>query len=243
MPILPSSLPRNHDSPNESVISRCQFLSGLGQDQIKKLAAMSVPRNYAAGESIFRQGDACPGLFVVDQGLVRVFRSGAGGGQHVLHLCGPGQTFAEVAVFADFDLPANAIAVQPTQCLLIPTDELQNELAANHQLCRDMLGSMAFWTRHFVQLLDDIVLRDATERVARFLCDAPCDSKGHLKLPGSKKDVANHLNIASETFSRVLRRLCESEVLENRAGQDIRVINAAQLSQLAVQAPKTQPIQ
>ena len=52
---------------------------------------------------VFRENDACPGVFVVGQGLVRVFKTGAGGKEQVLHMVGPGETFAEVAAIGGFN--------------------------------------------------------------------------------------------------------------------------------------------
>lgn len=179
------------------------------------------------------QGSPCPGIFIVHSGLVRVVRGGTRGQQHVLHLCGPGQSFAEVAVFGNFDLPASAIAAQATECLVIPADVIQREISSNHELCRQLLSGMAMWTRHFVQMLDDLVLRDATERVARVLCDAPSDQSGAAILPGPKKDLANHLNLTSETFSRVLRRFIDDGVLETDAARAIRILQPDRLKQLS----------
>ncbi|TWU46734.1 Crp/Fnr family transcriptional regulator [Rubripirellula reticaptiva] len=214
-------------------ISASQLFRGLDPGQIDTLAAVSVSKNFVAGEMIFVQGNSCPGLFVVKVGLVRVFRNGAGGQQHILHLCGPGHSFAEAAVFADFKLPASAMAMQATQCVMIPTNAMQHALATNHTLCRQMLTGMSMWTQHFVQLLDNIVLRDASERVARILCSAHVDSVGALLLPGPKKDLANHLNLTGETFSRVLRRLSDQGLIEIDANHAIRVIDATGLSRLS----------
>ncbi|MGB7329305.1 MAG: Crp/Fnr family transcriptional regulator [Rubripirellula sp.] len=214
-------------------ISTSQLFRGLDPDQIDTLAAVSVRKSFATGEMIFVQGNPCPGLFVVEVGLVRVFRNGAGGQQHNLHLCGPGQSFAEAAVFADFKLPASAMAMQTTQAVMIPTEAMQHALATNHTLCRQMLTGMSMWTQHFVQLLDNIVLRDASERIARILCSAPTDSSGALLLPGPKKDLANHLNLTGETFSRVLRRLSDQGLIEIDTNHSIRVVDAVELSKLS----------
>ncbi|EMI45377.1 Crp/Fnr family transcriptional regulator [Rhodopirellula sp. SWK7] len=220
----------------EEVIRSSELLGGLEDCQQASLAAISVKQQFEQGHRVMSQGQSCPGIYLLDSGLVRIFRIGPRGQQHVLHLCGPGQSFAEVAAFGNFPIPANATAVQRTHCVLIPIDALQRELANNHELCRQMLSSMSLWVRHFVQLLDDIVLRDAMERVARLLCDVPCDHSGRLKLPGPKKDLANHLNLTSETFSRVLRRLNEQGVLDVDSDRTIRVLDSEQLAKIGALA-------
>ncbi|TWT76669.1 cAMP receptor protein [Planctomycetes bacterium CA13] len=232
---------RSQKSPrtDEEVIRSCGLFRGLDDTQRAVLTSMAVRKRFKQGTPIFVQEEACPGLFVVDHGLVRVFRLAPNGQQHVLHLCGPGQTFAEVAAIGGFALPACADAAQPAGCVMIPTDRLQQELALNHQLCRQLLTGMAFWVRHFVQLLEDIALRDAMGRVTRLLYDSPCDASGRIQLPGAKKDLANHLNLTSETFSRVLRRLAEQGVIEFDQDRSVHVIDAQQLEQLSGQSQNT----
>ncbi|SMP47443.1 CRP/FNR family transcriptional regulator, anaerobic regulatory protein [Neorhodopirellula lusitana] len=213
-------------------IHGCPLLSRLNESNRSILASVALLREYQAGERIFNQGDPCPGMFIVERGLVRVYRGVANGQQHVLHLCGPTESFAEVAVFANSSTPASAEAIRPTRCVLIPLDAFQKALAENHELCLEMLAGMARWTRHFVDLLDDLVLRDSLTRVANFLLGLPVDPAGLLKLPGPKKDIANHLNVTSETFSRTLRRLNEDGAIETNSGRHIRIVNPDRLQQI-----------
>lgn len=221
------------DRSIDGILAGCPLFSGLQPSQRYVLAQMAMRRNYPAGTMIFRQDEPCPGLFVIDRGQVRVFRVSPSGQEHVLHLCGPGQTFAEIASIGDFPLPACAQAAEPTDCLLIPHDRLNRQLAENHELCRQLLVGMAFWVRHLVQLLEDVVLRDATGRVARYLLDLPMADGLSIELPAAKKDVASHLNLTSETFSRVLRQLGDMKVLTSDSSRTLHLLNRAVLQTLA----------
>ncbi|QDV62528.1 Crp/Fnr family transcriptional regulator [Crateriforma conspicua] len=214
-----------NDQPLERVILGCPLFAGLGPANIRSLALAARIQDFAAGELIFRQGEQCAGVYIVETGVVRVYCRGGGGQEHVLHLCGPGQSFAEVAVFADFDLPANAASVEATRCLFIPAEIIQDQIATNHDFCRQMLASMAFWTRHFTDLLSDIVLRDASDRILSYLQSLPRDATGIVDLPGPKKHIANHLDLTSETFSRTLRSLADRGHIEITSGRGIRIIN------------------
>ncbi len=206
------------------VIRACPLFAGLHPSRIDTLASAARVEDFESGETIFQQGDACPGVFIVERGLVRICCEGTSGQRHVLHLCGPGQSFAEVAVFANFTMPAVASCVEPTRCVRIPADFMQHLIDTDHEFCRQMLEGMAHWTRHFTELLGDIVLRDASDRVAIYLAALPRDDDGLVELPGPKKDIANHLNLTSETFSRTLRRLSDRGQIELTQGRRIRVV-------------------
>ena len=85
-----------------------------------------------------------------------------------------------------------------------------------------------------IGLLEDIVLRDGSGRVARHVLEAdPSGGKEAFLLPVLKKDLASHLNLTSETLSRTLRRLAESGLIELGAGQRIRILDAAGLRDVA----------
>jgi CRP-like cAMP-binding protein len=216
------------------ILRKCSLFRALGDQWIELLASEAITRRFKKGERILRQGDECPGLYCVGRGLVRVFKVAPSGKDHVLHFADPGKTFAEVAALGEFSVPAHAEAVEDTLCVVVPADRLRKLLTSHHELCLQLLSGMSFWVRQLVGLLEDIVLRDASGRVALHLLEAdPSAGKVAFTLPVLKKDLASHLNLTSETLSRTLRRLAESGLIEMGPGQRIRILDAAALRDVA----------
>jgi len=214
------------------VLASSSFFAHLAEAGRKRLARLAVWRHFQKGEVIFRDGDPAPGVFIVASGLVRVYKLAPSGKEHVLHLANPGMTFAEVAVLGEFPCPASAEALERTTCLLLPTDSFLRALRDDHGLCLQILSGMAVWVRSLVSLLEGVVLRDAAGRVASYLLEAQQEPGGLVSLPGLKKHLANHLNLTSETLSRVLRRLREEQLIrETDAGLTIE--DARGLKQVA----------
>jgi CRP/FNR family transcriptional regulator len=216
------------------IVRRCGLFRGISAEWLDALAQTAHVRRFKKGDWAFRQGDECPGLYCVGSGVVRVFKIAPNGKEHVLHLADPGKTFAEVAAIGNFPCPANAAAVEDTVCAMLPTRELQQLLKAHHALCLQLLAGMSMWVHQLIELLEDVVLRDAGGRVARHLLAAGA-SAGHASftLPVLKKDLASHLNLTSETLSRTLRRLAQSGLVELGNGQTLRILRPDALRDVA----------
>jgi CRP/FNR family transcriptional regulator len=220
------------------ILRKSSFFGGLEEEMLGLVAAEAVTRTFAKGARIFRQGEECPGLFVVGRGLVRVYKLSPAGKEHVLHFAEPGKTFLEVAVMGDFPCPAHAEALEETVCAMVPAHRFRHLLRRHHALCLQLLTSMSLWVRHLIGLLEDVVLRDATGRVAGHLLRAAGGMEGDaFTLPMLKRELASHLNLTSETLSRTLRRLGDAGLIETPGGQQIRIVDRAALESVAAGLP------
>lgn len=191
-----------------AILNKCRLFSRIEPPARARLAQLAVTRRAPAGKILFCEGDACPGMYIVGAGLCRVYKVAPSGKEHVLHVAGPGATFAEAAVLGGFACPAYAQALEDSELALIPAGALRGFLEGDHRACIDLLAGMAAWLHQMVDLLEDVVLRDAAGRVARQL-SALADDGGRVHLPAARKTLASQLNLTPETLSRTLRRLSE----------------------------------
>jgi CRP/FNR family transcriptional regulator, dissimilatory nitrate respiration regulator len=216
-----------------NILTSCRFFSQVRGESLDRLLSMARVKRYSRETVVFRQGEPCPGVFILGTGLVRVFKTAPSGKEHVLHFVEPGHTFAEVAAIGGFPCPAYAEALQDSTCVLLPTGPFAQALREDHNLCLQIMSSMAFWVRHLVGLIEDIVLRDAAGRVSRYLLEACGPEKDRFVLRSLKKDLASHLNLTSETLSRTLRRLVDAGLIEQRPGGRLRIVRREELKRLA----------
>jgi CRP/FNR family transcriptional regulator len=215
------------------ILQGCELFAEVQPREFARLVTIAQLKRFRKGETIFREGVPCPGVYVVGSGMVRVYKTGRGGKEHVLHLVEPGGTFAEVAAIGDFACPASAQAIAPSLCALLPLGRFRQLLDEDHALCRELLLGLTLWVRRLVGTVEDVVFRDAAGRLARYLLDAPTDREGLVRLPGLKRHVASHLNLTSETFSRTVRRLADQGLIAEPAKNRVQILNRLRLQKIA----------
>ena len=66
------------------VLRRAPIFSDLSETELQFLAERAIPRNYAKGELVFSEGDPCAGLFIIEAGHLRIFKSSPSGREQVL---------------------------------------------------------------------------------------------------------------------------------------------------------------
>src|SRR5215467_4864075 len=110
------------------ILRRVQIFDGLTETELKFLAQRAVPRMYGKGELLFTEGDPCTGLFVIESGQVRIFKSSPNGREHILAIEGPGGSVAELPLFDGGSYPASTAAVSDARILFISKQDF-------HSLC------------------------------------------------------------------------------------------------------------
>jgi CRP/FNR family transcriptional regulator len=133
--------------------------------------------------------------------------------------------------------------MEKTTCVLLPQESFRQTLADDHELCFGVMTSLTVWVRRMVMMVEDITLRDAAGRLARFLLDTQKNAgdkkrgdipQGNIvKLPGLKRHVASHLNLTSETFSRTLRRLVAAGLILEIDNDQVQLLHPKKLRQVA----------
>jgi len=203
------------DSPRKSgqTLAKVPIFSGLTESELGFLAQRSVSRHVSAGEIIFGEGEPCSGLYVVESGNVRIFKSSPSGREQVLSIDSPGSSIAEIPVFDGGTYPASAAAVDSVTLLFVSKQDFQALCLAHPQVPLKVLRVVGARLRRLVGIIEQLSFTTVRHRLATYLLHLAQKSGKRtaegveVTLPVTNQELAAQIGTVRELVSRNLSRL------------------------------------
>ncbi len=178
----------------------------------------AVERKLKAGETLFHLGDKASGLYEVVSGRVRLARVDSSGHEVVLHVAGPGETFAEASLYS----PAyhcDAIASSNALVRLYPKAAVLNAFARDRKAAQAFAATLARQVMTLRTRIEQRNILSAHERVRHFLAlNADADGRS-VELRGTLKDLAAELGLTHEALYRTLAALEKAGEIRRSQGK------------------------
>ena len=202
----------------------CQSLDDIGD------VATKTTGPYKAGEAIYRAGDLCESLYVVQSGSIKIEMTTEAGDVHVSGFFLTGEMFGTDGI-SNKVFPSNAIALERTTvcalklsnwtnlCTLYPAlqSSLVDELA---DMVLHKNNEMMFLHHFKVEARVLLFLKNLLERVRT----RRGQSVHEIPLSMSKIDIARYLCATPETLSRCLKNLEKAGAIRNH-GKTIEILD------------------
>jgi CRP/FNR family transcriptional regulator len=208
------------------MLAKVQIFAGLTESELTFLAQHAMPRRFSPGETVFSEGEPCAGLYVIESGHVRIFKSSAGGREQVLSIDGPGSSVAELPVFDGGNYPASVTALDDATLLFVSKQDFQALCLAHPQVALKVLRVVGARLRRLVGIIEELSFTTVRHRLASFLLRlARTEGKRtadgvEVTLPVSNQELASQIGTVRELVSRNLSRF-QSEGLVSIDGRSV----------------------
>ena len=180
----------------------------LKPDELRALRTITLEREYAAGQQIFREGDPGDGVYVVKDGLVEISGVLNQGPRRVFAQIQPGSMFGEMAVIEHRPRSASAIAAKKSVVYFIPRGEMMGFIERSPGLSLSLLQQISHRLREFNQLfMSEIVQAEQLAVVGRFARGIVHDLKNPLNIIGLTAEVAAMPNTSPEMRNQAAFRI------------------------------------
>jgi len=220
------------------LLKKSLLFSGLRDDDLADLAAITVRRKFRKGESLFNEGDEATGFYLLVSGSIKLCRISHDGREKVLHFVHPRETFAEAAFFGDGRYPAEARALAAGEALYLPKEGFLELMAGNPNFSLNLVVSLSLMLRQFARQIEELSFADVTSRLASFLVRLSAEKSAsyggitYIDVGVRKGELASRLGTAGETISRTLRKLKDEGIIEVQ-GSRVVILQMERLQQLS----------
>lgn len=216
-------------------MAKWELLSGLSEDDRRRVLATARRRRYARREVLFHEGDPGDTLHFVDAGRVAVRITTPLGDVATMVVLGPGDVLGELAlVGGQGRRAATAVALEKVETLSLHRDEFE-ALRREHPSVQGLLvAALAAQVNRLSGLLVEALYVAADKRVARRLVDlcglydGGSPSPDGIEITVTQEDLASLAGTARATVNRVVGELEQAGALVVGRGR-ITVVDQAVL--------------
>ena len=221
------------------VLRRSALFGRVGEANLVACARNLKLRRYRRNETIFHQGDPGDSLYIVARGRVKiVLPSPEGEDAAIIATLDRGDFFGELALLDGAPHSASAVALEPSETLVLhrePFDELLlTDAALRRALMAGLVGELRRLTGHVEELHFLDLPGRLARRLVRIAANAPPDEQGEVRLdwPYTQSELAGMIGGARQSVNRLLADFAARDLI--RFEPDVLVIpNLAALERAA----------
>jgi CRP/FNR family transcriptional regulator, cyclic AMP receptor protein len=172
------------------------WLRELSSAETAQLQKRSVCREYARGEMVFTPSSHPQSVYLLERGLVRIFRVSPSGSQTTFGYVNAGEIFGELAAFLDRPRESFAQAVQCSIVWRIAREALGKVIAAHPAIVAEVTKQVGTRLKRIESRVENLIFRDVRSRVACILLELAetfgrADSRGCNDRPSAQPGGAS----------------------------------------------------
>ncbi|HLH13334.1 MAG TPA: Crp/Fnr family transcriptional regulator, partial [Solirubrobacteraceae bacterium] len=207
------------------LLGRVPVFATLERPDLERIAQMAVPRSFAPGEAVFREGDASDTCYVVREGHARAVRTHGDGRTITLATFSPGDFFGELAMFEDERRSATVEAIEPTSVVGVLGPDMRRLMGQHPQIAVRLVISLGRRLRETNERLSRQSFQTVQSRVAVALGELVAQEIAAGRQPAdvlvtaTQADLAQLAGSSRESASRFLAVLERAGVISQGRGR------------------------
>lgn len=196
------------------------WLRHLPPESLARLREVASQQQHAAGEMVFAPTPNPHSVYLLESGLVRIFRLSQSGDEATFGFVAPGEVFGELSVFGDYPRESFARAVQPSLVWKISREVFQGVIADRPELVMAVIRQVGDRFKRIESRIEHLVFRDVRSRIARVLQELAEDLGRALEdgapaeVPLSQAELATLVGASRQTVNSTLHDLEKDGLIE-----------------------------
>jgi len=206
-------------------LRRVPVFATLPDDDLLRVADVALPRSYAAGQIVFREGDESNTCYVVRTGKARAIREHTDGRSITLAHFGPGDIFGELAMFDNERRSATVETLEDTDVTAILGSDMRRLMGEHPDIAVHLMAALARRLRETNERLTRQSFQTVQSRVATVLgqmvqaARADGVTGGDVLIVSTQAELAQLAGSSRESASRFLAVLERAGIISQGRGK------------------------
>ena len=188
-----------------------QYFDELPDNLLKEISEHMNLREYPRGDVLFWEGDPANGMYIMEHGSAKIFRTSPQGRQYIVRILQEHDTFAEVPAFDGGMHPVNVEALETCRVWEIDGEMLRELVNLHPAFAQKIIRNYSQMLRGMVRMVSEMAFYQVTHRLARLIENMPQDkSAPHW----TQEQLAAQLGTVREVVARSLKELERSGAIK-----------------------------
>lgn len=208
------------DNQGQKCLKDLTVFSNLDEEEIKLICERSYERHFKKNQIIFFEYDNKKKLYLLAEGRVKLSMLSREGKEKVLTILQEGDFFGEISLFDQDPHPLTAEALEESQLLIIPWEDLESIIMKRPKLALKIIEAMAKKTRLLTSQVKELVFQDAGGRLAsllrRFAVDFGVEVKSGtmIELVLTHQEIANLIGTSRVTVTKSINQFINEGIIK-----------------------------
>lgn len=213
-----------------------EFISSAkGVEDLKKLSEERNVHNYRKKEIIYDEGNYPKGIYFINKGKVKTYRTHEQGKELITGLYKEGDFFGYLALLEDGKYSDTATALDDSEICMIPKEDFFSLIYKNAEVSRKFIHMLSDNLQEKEEQLLNLAYNSVRKRVAEALVTLHSrykkEGETQFTINITREDLANLAGTATETTIRTLSDF-KDEALVDIKGGNITILRSDKLAQM-----------
>ena len=204
----------------------------LTPDELEKVTFDKSTEHYKRGSIIYREGSRINGCYCIQEGIIKVFKTGIDGKEQIIRFARSGDIIGFRSVLSNELACTTAEVLDDAILCYIPAETLVYLVKHNGNFSMELMQLTCKELGEANAYITDIAQKTVRERLAEILIhlknDFGLDENNILQISLTREELANIVGTATESVIRLLSEFKQDQLIELN-GRKIRIIDEAGL--------------
>lgn len=228
----------NHYEENtcETCFVNNDLFRKITKDEINVLSYIKNCNNYDKGDIIYNEGSRISGVYCLNTGIVKHYKTGNDGKEQIIRFSKAGEIFGYRSVLSNEAACTTAKVVEESSVCFIPATHFMSLINSNSDFAMSVIKLSCKELGDANQYILDIAQKNVRERLAEILLlleqNFGINKEGYLNIFLTREELAGLVGTATESVIRLLSDFKKDKLIELNK-RKIKLLDVKKLSHIS----------